>query len=238
MTGRVTFVNPVAQALVGRSQEEAVGMALSTVFKIVNEDTRAGVENPAIRALTEGTIVGLANHTILISAQGLRRRSTIARLAIRSEQGGVTGAGLVFRDVSERRRIEKRIHESEEQFHTLADSIPQLAWMAQPDGTIFWFNQRWFEYTGVKPEQMEGSGWQTVYEAAELPGVMETYRAAMAHGEPWEGIFSLRRHDGVMRRHLSRAVPLLDDQGHVRRLVRHPHRFHRSAADGGIAQAG
>jgi PAS domain S-box-containing protein len=213
--GRVTFMNPVAQALVGRSLQDANGMTLTEVFNIVNEHTRETVDNPALRALAEGAIVGLANHTLLISTSGAETPIDDSAAPIRSEQGEVSGAVLVFRDVSERRRTEKRIHESEEQFHTLADSIPQLAWMAQPDGKIFWFNKRWYEYTGTEPGEMEGSGWQARYEPVELPGLLETYQAALGRRESWEGVFSLRRHDGVMRRHLSRAVPLLDDEGKV-----------------------
>jgi PAS domain S-box-containing protein len=108
-----------------------------------------------------------------------------------------------------------RLRRSEGRFRTLADSIPQLAWMTRPDGHIEWYNRRWFEYTGTTPEAMEGWGWQAVHDPAELPRVMANWTAAIADGEPWEDTFPLRRHDGQMRWHLSRALPLKDDGGRV-----------------------
>jgi PAS domain S-box-containing protein len=122
----------------------------------------------------------------------------------------------------ERREFEQRLaeenvrlRESEQQFHTLADSIPQLAWMARPDGYIFWYSLRWYEYTGKTPEQTKGWGWQSVHDPAELPRVLANWKAALAKGEPWEDTFPLRRHDGQLRWHLSRASPLRDERDRI-----------------------
>jgi PAS domain S-box-containing protein len=122
-----------------------------------------------------------------------------------------------FRDITQRRQALEALRDSEEQFRTLADSIPQLAWMARPDGSVFWYNRRWYEYTGATPEQMAGWGWQSVHDPAELPRVLARYKAAIASGEPWEDTFPLRRHDGQMRWHLSRALPVRDEQGRIAR---------------------
>jgi PAS domain S-box-containing protein len=113
------------------------------------------------------------------------------------------------------RLSEAALRQSEEQFRTLADSIPQLAWMTRPDGFVFWYNQRWYDYTGKTPEQMEGWGWQSVHDPNELPRVLAHYKAAIASGARWEDTFPLRRHDGQMRWHLSRALPVRDEQGRV-----------------------
>ena len=126
----------------------------------------------------------------------------------------ILDAAAQRRDAAERAR-RRVLQESEEQFHTLADSIPQLAWMAGPDGSIFWYNRRWYDFTGTSPEQMLGWGWQSVHDAGHLPRVIEGFRAAVAVGDPWEDTFPLRRHDGAMRWHLSRALPIRDDQGRV-----------------------
>src|SRR5437762_14092824 len=82
--GNVTFLNPVAQSLTGWSQDEAAGVPLDTVFKIVNEETRQTVANPAIRALREGLIVGLANHTLLIAKDGKEKPIDDSVAAIRN----------------------------------------------------------------------------------------------------------------------------------------------------------
>src|SRR5580704_13153774 len=109
--------------------------------------------------------------------------------------------------------IQKRdsaLQESERQFRTLADSIPQMAWMGGPDGSLSWYNQRWYEYTGTSPEQMAGWGWQSVHDPKTLPAVLEKWRGALATVAPFEMIFPLRGADGAFREFLTRAVPVRD----------------------------
>lgn len=106
-------------------------------------------------------------------------------------------------------------HGQEADFRTLADNIPQLAWMADATGSIFWYNRRWYDYTGTTFEEMAGWGWQSVHDPAELPRVLERFRAHLASGEPWEDTFPLRGRDGRFRWHLSRAMPVRDDSGRV-----------------------
>ena len=118
-------------------------------------------------------------------------------------------------DITERKQSEAALIESESRFRQLADSIPQLAWMARPDGWIFWYNQRWHDFTGTTPEEMEGWGWQSVHDPAQLPRIVESWKAALASEQPWQDTFPLRRHDGTFRIHLSRANPLRDAHGRV-----------------------
>ncbi|HEX3765949.1 MAG TPA: PAS domain S-box protein [Kofleriaceae bacterium] len=105
--GRVTRLNPVAEALTGWQQAEAVGLPIESVFHIVNEDTRAPAVNPVGRVLAEGTIAGLANHTALISRDGVERPIADSGSPIRDGSGAILGAVLVFRDISEERRVEE-----------------------------------------------------------------------------------------------------------------------------------
>ncbi len=100
---RVTFLNPVAETLTGWTQEEATGVPLERVFKIVNEETRRTVENAATRALREGVVVDLGNHTLLIAKDGTERPIDDSAAPIRHANDEVAGVVLVFRDVSERR---------------------------------------------------------------------------------------------------------------------------------------
>ncbi len=111
-SGRVTFLNPVAQTLTGWSQEDAVGLPLATVFVILNEESRTTVSCPVARALREGVATGLANHTFLMSKNGSATPIDDSAAPIRDEQGNVAGAVLVFRDISERRRQERRTAEA------------------------------------------------------------------------------------------------------------------------------
>ncbi len=118
-------------------------------------------------------------------------------------------------DITERKQAAESLKESEERFRTMANSMSQLAWIARADGFIFWYNRRWYEYTGTTPEQMEGWGWQSVHDPVVLPSVMENWTAAIAAGEPFEMEFPLRAADGQFRRFLTRSLPLKDSTGRV-----------------------
>jgi len=106
---RVTFLNAVAESLTGWEQSAAAGKPLLDIFRIVNETTREAVANPALLALSQGTIVGLANHTILIARDGAERPISDSAAPIKDEQGRVEGAVLVFRDDSARRKMESML---------------------------------------------------------------------------------------------------------------------------------
>ncbi len=99
----LTYINPVAEFLTGWTSGEAVGQPLAKVFRIVNEYTRRPSENPINRALREGVVVGLANHTLLIAKDGVERAIDDSAAPIRDGSGETVGAVLIFRDVSEKR---------------------------------------------------------------------------------------------------------------------------------------
>jgi len=125
------------------------------------------------------------------------------------------GIFILSVDITERKRAESAVRESEQRFRTMANSISQLAWIAQADGFITWYNQRWFDYTGTTPEQMEGWGWQSVHDPLVLPKVVEQWTGAIAAGNTFEMEFPLRGADGQFRRFLTRALPLKDAEGRV-----------------------
>ena len=109
--GTVTYLNGVAESLTGWKRYEAAGQPLETVFHIVNENTRKAVENPATRALKEGVIVGLANHTVLIAKDGTEKAIDDSAAPIRDEQGKLAGVVLIFRDITERRRVDNELRQ-------------------------------------------------------------------------------------------------------------------------------
>ncbi len=124
---------------------------------------------------------------------------------------------LVFKDITEQRRAALALSESEERFRTLADNIAQLAWMADSTGWIFWYNRRWFEYTGTTLEEMQGWGWQKVHHPDHLLRVVERIQRSWDTGEVWEDTFPLRSKSGEYRWFLSRAIPIRDETGKVTR---------------------
>ena len=118
-------------------------------------------------------------------------------------------------DMIEQTLSVSKLRESEERFHTLANAIPQLAWIAQPDGYIYWYNERWYSYTGTTPEQMEGWGWQSVHDPEMLPKVLERWKASIATGQMFDMELPLRGADGIFRPFLTRVLPLKDAAGNI-----------------------
>ena len=107
--------------------------------------------------------------------------------------------------------------EGEERFRTMANHISQLAWMADEKGHTFWYNDRWFDYTGTTLLEMSGWGWQKVHHPDHLQRVVDKISKCFQTGEVWEDTFPLRGRDGIYRPFLSRAVPIRDAKGKVSR---------------------
>ncbi len=121
--GRVRQMNPVAEQLIGWTETEAQAQRLSDVFHIVNEETRAVVENPVQRVLREGAVVGLANHTLLITRDGAERPIADSGAPIRDENGAMVGAVLVFRDQTEERAAEQEVRRNEARLRSLTSIL-------------------------------------------------------------------------------------------------------------------
>jgi PAS domain S-box-containing protein len=208
---RIATWPPGAEALFQWTAQEIVGRDAAVLY--TPEDRDAGVPAREIREAREsGYALDERWHVrkdgSLFFAEGSVR-------PLRDGARGLRGYLKVARDITRRKQSEARLKASEEQFKTLADSIPQLAWMANADGTIYWFNRRWYDYTGTTPSQVEGFGWRAVHHPDHLEGATERFLAALAGGESWEDTFPLRGRDGSYRWFLSRAVPIRNAAGTV-----------------------
>lgn len=95
------------------------------------------------------------------------------------------------------------------------DNLPSLAWMAKPDGYVYWYNKQWYKYTGTQPKDVEGWGWQSVHDPEALPMVLKQWRESIKGSKPTEMTFPLRGADGVFRPFLTRIAPLKDSFGQV-----------------------
>jgi len=128
------------------------------------------------------------------------------------------GAGLaVQRDHSARESAEEALREGEERFRNLANNMPQLAWMADEKGSIFWYNDRWFEYTGSTLKEMSGWGWRKALHPDHVQRVVDKITHCFQTGQDWEDTFPLRGKDGAYRLFLSKAVPIRNPRGKVLR---------------------
>lgn len=149
-----------------------------------------------------------------------RKDGTLIHVAVtvspvRDGQGRVIAASKIARDITQRIGFQKRLEESEKRFRLLADNMSQLAWIADRDGWLFWYNKRWFDYTGTTLEEMRGWGWQAVHHPDYVEPVTERFRAHIASGEDWEDTFPLRGAGGEWRWFLSRATPIRDDADNI-----------------------
>ncbi|XWK86885.1 MAG: PAS domain S-box protein [Phormidium sp.] len=145
-------------------------------------------------------------------------RSTIANhYPVCLPNGEVIGVGVAVMDLSNLTKAQQELRESEGRFRTLADNISQFAWMADETGYVFWYNQRWFDYTGTTLEEMQGWGWQRVHHPNHVERVVSKFRCSIERGSVWEDTFPLRGKDGQYRWFLSRAIPVRDEQGKVLR---------------------
>ena len=118
-------------------------------------------------------------------------------------------------DITHQKITEVKIKESEELFRTISNSIPQLAWMTNADGWIYWYNDRWYDYTGTTFNEMEGWGWQAVHHPELVTAVKERFKQAIATQQNWEDTFLLRSKTGEYRWFLSRALPIRNEKGEI-----------------------
>jgi PAS domain S-box-containing protein len=208
--GAIEWVNPAFTTLTGYSAAEALGQNP----RILNSRQH----DPAFFATMWQTIhAGRPWQGELINRRkdGALYSEEMTITPVTGPAGEIVHYIAVKQDITPRKRAEADRAQNERRFQTLADAIPQLTWMAHADGFIYWYNRRWYEYTGTTPAQMEGWGWQSVHDPNVLPQVMEKWQAAIAAGEPFEMTFPLRGADGVFRLFLTRAIPLIDPDGRV-----------------------
>ncbi len=128
--------------------------------------------------------------------------------------GNVIAAVVAQTDVTDRVNMERQLRDSEDKFRTISDNIPQLAWMADENGRTLWHNQRWIDYTGTTPDNLPRAAGGLVH-GDDRPRVEERWQASLRTGVPYEIEFRCRRHDGVYRWFLCRAVAIRDASGRI-----------------------
>ncbi len=208
--GRVTWMNPVAERLTGWSAEEARGRLLDEVFVIVNEETRATVESPARKVLHEGVVVGLANHTVLISKDGREIPIADSGAPIRSEAGEITGVVLVFSEQTAERAARRALEESEARFRLSLENAPLPVMVHREDGVVISINRAWTAITGYVLEEIPTTEvWARKAYGDAAPQVLRDIEALhQARGPVREGGFPVLTKTGETRNWEFSSAPI------------------------------
>jgi PAS domain S-box-containing protein len=219
---RVTRVNPVAARLTGWPEREAVGRPIGEVFQIINEKTRAPAVGPVGRVLAEGLVVGLANHTVLVARDGKERPIADSGAPILDAEGKAAGAVLVFRDVTEERRAEEALRESEERLRLMIASVKDYAiFMLDPAGRVASWNSGAELIKGYRPEEIVGKNISIFYTPEDRArgksrALLETAKAeGRAEDEGWRV-----RKDGSRFWADVVITPITDSSGEARGFVK------------------
>ncbi len=200
-TRKITDANPFMTQLLGYSHDRLVGKEMFQIGLLKDENASKEMFQELKR-----------NHQVRYEDLPLKSKTgkhqEVEVVANLYQENGRAVIQCNIRDITARKLVEDALRESEERFRAMANALPQLAWIARPDGHIFWYNQRWYDYTGTTLKQMEGWGWQSVHDTVELSKVMARWKSSLATGKPFDMTFPLRGADGHFRSFLTRVLPL------------------------------
>ena len=199
-----------AQEIFGYAAHEVVGRSIRT---LIPDDLQAE-EDTILASIVRGERVPQFE-TKRLRKDGSTVPLSVVVSPVRNADGKVVAASKIAHDLSDRNRMRRQIEEVEDRFRLLADNISQLAWIAEKDGGIFWYNKRWFDFTGTTLEEMQGWGWRTVHHPDEMARVDARWKEHLASGQEWEDTFPLRSATGEYRWFLSRALPIRGPGGEI-----------------------
>ena len=195
--------------------DAAAGTPVSAFFRAIHPGDRPVVEERLqLAAETGGEFA--AEYRVMQQAGDFKWLYARGRCHCDESGNPLRFPGVVF-DITERKLADEALREREADLRVLAESIPQMAWTADETGNIFWYNQRWYDYTGTTLEEMRGWGWQKVHDPDVLPRVLAEWKKALATGEPFEMVFPIRGADGEFRSFLTLVKPVKDSEGKVTR---------------------
>ena len=208
--GQIVFWNAFATQLYGWSAEEVFGHNIAKIT--VPESAQAqGLEIMA--ALNAGR--SWTGEFPVKRKDGSQFTAMVTDSPIVDDNGELIGIVGVSYDVTEARLAQEELRRSAELFKRFANTLPELCFMARQDGYVFWYNDRWIEYTGVPMEEMLGWNWQKFHDPKYLPEVMERWKKSIETGHVFEMEFPLLGRDGEPRWFLTRAHPFCDSFGRV-----------------------
>ncbi|BBL59037.1 EAL domain-containing protein [Methylomonas koyamae] len=194
----------------GKAEAELLG---KTDFDCFDNETAAGFRQHDIQILQTGRSIG--HEEWITYPDGERVLLDTVKTPFFGADGQASGVVGISRDVTERKRFEQRLADSEARYRALSELLPQMVWTATADGALDYTNDWVIEYFGCGAEQLAGAGWQKYVHPEDLPAVSACWRQAVESGSVYEAELRLRHHSGRYFYHLARAVPHRDSQGAI-----------------------
>lgn len=210
LEGVISSWNKSAQRLFGYTAEEAIGQ---TVASLLIPDDRQEEEPDILTRLRRGERVDHFE-TVRRRKDGSLLDISLTISPVRNREGVIIGASKIARDITESKRVQAKLVESEARFRQLADAMPQMVWTAQADGYVDYYNQRWYEFTGFTRDAQQDASWERILHPEDCDRTRETWYAAVSSGELYniEHRFFDRR-ENRWRWFMTRAIPVRDAAG-------------------------
>ena len=209
LTGQIHEVNSTYAQIVGRTTEEMRSLDWMSISH--PDDVQADLDNMA--RLNAGEIAGFQMEKRLVRPDGTDVWINLTVASIQDEEHAGPHHLAMIEDIATRKQAEEAIRESEQRFHTMADTAPVLIWMAGLDTLCTYFNNSWLNYTGRTMEQERGNGWADGVHPEDFDQRLKTYGEAFDRREPFQMEYRLRKADGTYGWILDRAVPRLLQNG-------------------------
>jgi PAS domain S-box-containing protein len=211
---QITGWNNAAEKIYGWQADEVIGQPRSEVLGTLHTDGSIWDEEAVLGRdfHWDGEVIQRSRDNVKLI---IHSRVNVNR----SEKGSVLGFTFINCDITQEKTLAEKLALKDAEFKALTEAVPELIWLADERGQTYWYNQRWFTYTGSTIKEMAGSGWQKVHNPDYLPRLMARIGTAFKKGEPWEDVFPLKGKDGKFRMFHTRAVPVRDSGGKIVRWL-------------------